>query len=43
MNLEFSPEDNAFREEVRTFIEENYPEELANKEREEFSKEEFLA
>ena len=43
MNLEFSPEDNAFREEVRTFIEENYPKELANKEREEFSKEEFLA
>ncbi|MGC6500625.1 MAG: acyl-CoA dehydrogenase family protein [Henriciella sp.] len=28
MNLEFSPEETAFREEVRTFIEENYPEQL---------------
>ncbi|MEL6829324.1 MAG: acyl-CoA dehydrogenase family protein [Pseudomonadota bacterium] len=28
MNLEFSPEEVAFRNEVRTFIEENYPESL---------------
>ena len=25
MNLDFSPEDNAFRDEVRTFLAENYP------------------
>ena len=25
MNLDFSPEDNAFRDEVRTFLSENYP------------------
>lgn len=28
MNLEFTPEENAFREEVRAFIEENYPKDL---------------
>ena len=28
MNLEFTPEEDAFRAEVRAFIEENYPEEL---------------
>ena len=44
MNLEFSPEEIAFRDEVRTFIEENYPKELKGKgNREDLSKEEFLA
>ncbi len=28
MNLDFSPEDNAFRDEVRTFLAENYPKAL---------------
>ena len=28
MNLDFTPEENAFREEVRAFIKENYPAEL---------------
>ena len=28
MNLDFSPEENAFRQEVRAFIAENYPAEL---------------
>ena len=31
MDLDFSPEDNAFREEVRTFLAENYPAELREK------------
>jgi len=31
MNLDFTPEENAFREEVRTFIAENYPPELRAK------------
>ena len=44
MNLEFSPEEIAFRNEVRTFIEENYPEELkAVAGREDLDKEQFLA
>lgn len=30
MDLSFSPEEEAFREEVRSFIDENYPEELKN-------------
>jgi alkylation response protein AidB-like acyl-CoA dehydrogenase len=30
MNLEFTPEENAFRDEVRAFIAENYPPELRN-------------
>ena len=29
MNLDFTPEENAFREEVRTFIAENYPKDIA--------------
>nr|WP_070959736.1 acyl-CoA dehydrogenase family protein [Hyphomonas sp. Mor2] len=44
MNLEFSPEEVAFRAEVRAFIEENYPDELkefAN--REDLTKDQFLA
>ena len=28
MNLDFSPEENAFRQEVRAFIKANYPAEL---------------
>jgi alkylation response protein AidB-like acyl-CoA dehydrogenase len=44
MNLEFSPEEIAFRDEVRAFIEANYPENLKGKGlREDLSKEEFLA
>ena len=44
MNLEFTPEEIAFREEVRTFIDDNYPEQLAGKGgREDLSKEDFLA
>ncbi len=31
MNLDFSPEENAFREEVRSFIAQNYPAELRAK------------
>ena len=31
MNLDFSPEDNAFRDEVRTFLAENYPPALREK------------
>lgn len=31
MNLDFTPEENAFREEVRAFIAENYPKELRRK------------
>ena len=45
MNLDFAPEDIAFREEVRTFIADNYPPELRGKqeEGEELSKTDFLA
>jgi len=45
MDMEFSPEDLAFQQEVRTFIEENYPAELRGKqdEGEELAKEDFLA
>jgi alkylation response protein AidB-like acyl-CoA dehydrogenase len=44
MNLEFSPEEIAFRDEVRVFIEANYPPQLKGKGlREDLSKEEFLA
>ena len=41
MNLDFSPEDAAFREEARTFIAQNYPKELREKQDrgEELSKE----
>ncbi|MEL6245442.1 MAG: acyl-CoA dehydrogenase family protein [Pseudomonadota bacterium] len=43
MNLEFSPEEIAFRDEVRTFIEENYPTELKGMgHREDLTKEDFL-
>jgi len=45
MDMEFSPEDLAFQQEVRDFIAENYPAELRDKqdEGEEMSKEDFLA
>jgi len=44
MNLEFTPEEIAFREEVRSFIEENYPKHLADAGlREDLSREDFLA
>ena len=44
MDMEFSPEDLAFQQEVRDFIAENYPAELRGKqdEGEELSKEDFL-
>ena len=45
MNLEFSPEDLAFRDEVRSFIEKNYPESLRGKQDEgdDLGKDDFLA
>ena len=44
MNLDFTPEEIAFRNEVRTFIEENYPEELKGLgAREDLTREQFLA
>jgi len=44
MNLDFTPEENAFREEVRAFIRDNYPKELMNMgTREDLSREQFLA
>ena len=45
MNLDFSPEDLAFRDEVRAFIAANYPVSLRGKqdEGEELAKEDFLA
>ena len=45
MDLEFSPEDIAFREEARRFIAENYPPELRSRQSdsEELAKEDFLS
>lgn len=44
MNLDFTPEEKAFREEVRAFIDANYPKMLEGKgTREDLTKEEFLA
>ena len=45
MNLDFSPEDLAFRDEVRTFIAQNYPAEVRAKQDagEELGREDFLA
>ncbi len=44
MNLEFSKEDIAFRDEVRTFIKDNYPAHVRDIEsRDQMSKEDFLA
>ncbi|MBS0410778.1 MAG: acyl-CoA dehydrogenase family protein [Proteobacteria bacterium] len=45
MDLDFSPEDNAFRAEVRAFLAENYPAELREKQRNEnaLSREDYLS
>lgn len=44
MNLEYSPEEIAFRDEVRTFIDENYPKELQGfGSREDLSRDDMLA
>jgi alkylation response protein AidB-like acyl-CoA dehydrogenase len=45
MNLDFSPEDNAFRDEVRTFLAENYPAALREKQggEEALSKEDYFS
>lgn len=44
MNLDFTPEEIAFRKEVRQFIEENYPEELRSVAgREDLTRDQFLA
>jgi alkylation response protein AidB-like acyl-CoA dehydrogenase len=45
MNLDFSPEDNAFRDEVRAFIAEHYPQVLRGKqdEGEDLAREDYLA
>src|SRR5215217_2782357 len=45
MNLEFSAEDNAFRDEVRAFIAENYPEQLRGKQDEgdDLTKDDYLS
>lgn len=45
MNLDFSPEELAFQQEVRTFIAENYPKQLRGKQDEgdELGKEDFLS
>lgn len=44
MNLEFSPEEIAFRDEVRTFIDENYPKDLMGLgDREDYDRDTFLA
>ena len=45
MNLDFSPEDLAFRDEVRSFIEQNYPAEVRAKQDagEELGREDYLA
>jgi alkylation response protein AidB-like acyl-CoA dehydrogenase len=43
MDLNFSPEDIAFRDEVRTFLETSYPKEFRQKvSRDDYSKEDFL-
>ncbi len=43
MNLEFTPEENAFRDEVRAFIEENYPTDLPKRGlADDMSREQFL-
>ena len=43
MNFDFSPEENAFREEVSQFISDNYPKHLTESRRAEFTKEDFLS
>ena len=45
MNLDFSPEDNAFRAEARAFLAENYPKALRDKQErgETLGKEDYLS
>jgi pimeloyl-CoA dehydrogenase large subunit len=44
MNLDFTPEETAFRDEVRAFIRDNYPKELSGMgSREDLTREQFLA
>ena len=44
MNLDFTPEEQAFRDEVRAFIAENYPKHLGDTGlREDLPREDFLA
>ena len=45
MNLDFTPEDNAFRDEVRAFIRDNYPVDLRRKQEagEELGREDYLS
>ena len=43
MDVDFTPEDIAFREEVRSFIEENYPKHLGSLDRGDMTKEDLLA
>ncbi len=43
MNLEFTPEELAFRDEVRTFIQENYPKDGVERGARDLTREEFLA
>ena len=43
MDIEFAPQDEDFRAEVRSFIEENYPKHLVGADRGDLSKEDFLA
>ena len=45
MNLDFSPEDAAFREEARAFIAQNYPQELRDKQNrgEDLGREDYLS
>ncbi|VAV96693.1 Acyl-CoA dehydrogenase, long-chain specific, partial [hydrothermal vent metagenome] len=42
MNLEFTAEENAFRDEVRDFIEKNYPAHLDGKPQDDLTREEML-
>lgn len=43
MDVEFTQEDEAFRQEVRQFIEENYPKHVMGKDRSQLGRDEFLA
>lgn len=43
MDIEFTAEDNAFRAEVRQFIEDHYPKHLIGKDRAELDREDYLA
>ena len=43
MDVDFTPQDMAFREEVQTFIDENYPKHLGSLDRGDMTKEDLLA